>query len=74
MTDEEFAQQVFAVLIGGVPAGTLLQALLVYVKEMHIINGLDSTAPMTLTQISRVAGLITQAISESEGAITYERT
>ena len=74
MTDEEFAQQVFAVPIGGVAAGVLLQSLLVYVNEMHKIHGLDIAAPLSVTETLRSAGVITQDILESEGTITYERT
>jgi hypothetical protein len=75
MTDEEFAQQVFAVPINGVPAGVLLQALLVYVNELHAVDGLDSATPLSITQTLRSVGTIVQTITEAEdGAITYERT
>ena len=74
MTDEEFAQQVFAVPINGVAAGTLLQSLLVYVNEMHSIHGLDSLSPLTVSDVLRASGTIIQDISEVDGAVTYERT
>lgn len=74
MTDAEFAQQVFAVPINGVQAGVLLQALLVYVNEMHKIHGLDASFPLTVSETLRAAGVITQDISEADGAVTYVRT
>ena len=74
MTDEEFAEQVFAVPINGVAAGTLLQSLLVYVNEMHAIHGLDALSPMTVSNVLRATGTITQDISEVSGTVTYERT
>jgi hypothetical protein len=73
MTDEEFAQQVFAVPIDGMPAGTMLVALRTYVNELHQIHALKTGSALTITEALRQAGTIQQAISESGGTVTMER-
>ena len=73
MTDEEFAQQVFAVPVAGIAAGVRLVALHSFVLEMHKIHGLDISAPLTLSEVQRAAGTIVQSISEADGEVTYVR-
>lgn len=73
MTDEEFAQQVFAVPIDGMPAGTMLVALRTYVNELHQIHALKTGSALTITETLRQVGAIQQNISETNGQITTER-
>jgi hypothetical protein len=73
MTDEEFAQQVFAVEIDGMQAGTMLVALRTYVNELHQIHGLKTGSNLTITETLRQVGTIQQTISESNGQVTAER-
>ena len=74
MTNEEFAQQVFAVDIGGIQAGQRLQELLAFSSEMHKVHGLDAASTLTLSETLRAAGVITQDISETDAGVTYVRT
>jgi hypothetical protein len=73
MTDEEFAQQVFAVPIDGIPAGTMLVALRTYVNELHQVHALKTGSAMTITETLRQTGAIQQSISEADGTVTTER-
>lgn len=42
-------------------------------QEVHQIHGLDSTSPLTVTDTTRTAGAIHQAIAETTGATTVTR-
>jgi hypothetical protein len=73
MTDEEFAQQVFAVEIDGMQAGTMLVALRTYVNELHQIHALKTGSALTITETLRQVGAIQQSIAEVDGQVTVER-
>jgi hypothetical protein len=73
MTDEEFAQQVFAVPIDGIPSGTMLVALRNYVNELHQVHALKTGSVLTITETLRQTGAIQQSIGETDGTVTTER-
>jgi hypothetical protein len=50
-----------------------LSAELTWLSELHLIHGLRSGSPLSVTQTSRIAGVVEQTIAESAGDVTVTR-
>jgi len=61
------------VMANGQTAEANILALLGYVEELHLIHGLRAGSPLSVTDTSRQAGAVLQALGEAAGTITVTR-
>jgi hypothetical protein len=62
------------VLSNGLTAGATLVAVHTWLNELHLIHGLRSGSPLTVTPTNRNAGIVDQTIAEAGNDVTVTRT
>jgi hypothetical protein len=61
-------------LSNGLTAGENVVLLLEYLSDLHLIHGLRSGSPLTVTAASRSASAVAQTIASLAGTVTVTRS
>ena len=61
------------VLSNGLTAEENLVQVHAWLSELHLIHGLRAGSPLTVTEVARTAGAVSQSVAESGGSVTVER-